>query len=227
MRKVIFGSLLILILIIILLLWWPSFWGRKPVSCSEIEEPVLRTLVSKKATSNEVLTWLNEAYQLKEPNVIVHKGKFMDGSTGITWERGKSRYSARFYNDSLIRIHEEWNTGWWNKLEPTGKEILDCFGPPDLYYAKYRIAQQYALSLDLWYLEKGIVVRTTHFDPNKKEPIIDEDIIMRNIHFLAPGSAEKMNRDIAPEGWAEYPVDVLKSWPGSWEAIAINNLVSE
>ncbi len=219
MKKLMFGTISVLILLVFIL-WFINWWRWSPSSCSEIEETALHTLVIDGAGTNEVRSWLNEAYQLKESSIYTNN--FTDGATGLTWERNNSKYFTRSYDDNLVQAHVKW--GW---LEPNGKEILDCIGMPDLYYADYSLFQEYALSLDLWYLEKGIVVRTTHFNPKKEAPIINENIIMTNIYFLSPGSAEEMNRDIAREGWAEYSTSVLKPWPGSWEEIVINKSVLE
>lgn len=71
-----------------------------------------------------------------------------------------------------------------------------------------------------------MVVQSIHFDEAwQATPVIDENVVMTNLHLLVPGSAEEINRRKTSKGsHADYPISVLKPWPGSWKEVVVDNL---
>ncbi len=208
----------VVVIILLALLWAGNYWRRRTVDCSQIEETALRSLDFKETDVREMLKWVASTYQV--PKSSLSEYETMDGATGLNWQVSGNVYYARFYDDELRDV-----LVYWKGLEPSGKKIVECFGKPDLYYAEYTYAAEaFALVLDLWYPQKGIVVRGIHFFyGTEKKLLLDENVIMTDIRFLTPSSTEEMNSHIPPKGSpTEYPVTVLKPWPG-WESIVIDN----
>jgi hypothetical protein len=102
-----------------------------------------------------MLNWLEETYRILKSNV--HNYETSTGATELKWQGAVGDYYTHFYDDRLVDIHAVWTVSWGG-IKPTGKEVVDCLGKPDLYYAEYGPAPHgYGLLLDLWYLKKELL----------------------------------------------------------------------
>lgn len=210
-----------------------------PVECAQIKESELRALLgSGPVSTSAAKQWLHNS---PFKGVHISETDYGDGTKGAQWYTEKARYRGDFRDDFLTRVYVDWELDEWDDLEPSGDEILACFGSPDLYRASYSMDLSGELvDFSLWYLEKGIVVSSripykgvivADRIPNEwRQPIIDGNVRMTGMTIVSPNSVEGMIRNVYPyaEENDEFRAEVLEtlhSWPGSWGEVVVRGCV--
>jgi len=203
------------IVAILLIVSWQL--KKKPVPCSQIKEMDLFSI----STPGDMEMWLENNTQLTRDDVSISS---IEDTTMARWEENGSTYYTHFHDDKVKNIHIDWKV-----LEPTLNDVLNCLGPPDLYYAEYSFRSGGTLFIDLWYLDEGFLVPSTQFGRQKQPIVIDENTIMNGIYYVAtPSDAiEEMNEGLKPAIYTQYSLEVLEPWPGNWEDIVIMDLTSQ
>jgi|GEM_PF-3043774 len=187
---------------------------KKPVPCPQINEINLFSI----STPNEMEMWLENNTRLTGDDILADS---VAGTNTLTWQENGSTYYAYFDDNKIKSIHIHWKA-----LEPTLNDVLDCLGTPDLYYAEFSYRRTGELHLSLWYLDEGFLVTSTDFGRQKVSVVIDENVIMTSIYFVATpfDSVEEMNEGLKPAVYLHYPLDVLKPWPDNLEDIVVVDL---
>lgn len=188
--------------------------SRTPIECEQLREVSLRLLPLSELDREMLAQWVKEHYQVDEVRRIASAG----GVEEVSWKQPGKDYLARFRNDTFEFIGVT-----WAPLQPTIDEILECFGPPDLYEASYRQdVEAMRFYMAFWYLREGVIVSTSRFRKENKPPPITGDMTMTGLVLVPPGTAAEMVR--------YYPVEVrpavlksLQPWPGTVERIVVDS----
>ncbi|HYN89305.1 MAG TPA: hypothetical protein VER55_12275, partial [Ardenticatenaceae bacterium] len=113
----------------------------------------------------------------------------------------------------------------WGSQQPTGNQILECFGPPESYSATHRLgASRWYFELDLVYSYEGLVVTLYRATGGPQPPAFDGNAPMTYLSVVRPGSAEAVLRDAyssQAETLVQPKVTALKPWPDTWEEIVV------
>ena len=144
---------------------------------------------------------------------IEWRADFNDGSDAI--------YIASFHEErKLMNIRVR-----WGNRQPTLAQAIDCLGPPQHHVAAFVPDNLPRLDLDLWYVEKGLVVSSYSFRRRTQLPAIQPEYRMNYFTVVAPGNLEQMvsNKHI-PSAHA-YILCRLRPWPGSIEAIEVESFL--
>lgn len=210
--KVVFIITSIVIVAVLLIVSWQL--KKKPVPCSQIKEMDLFSI----STPGDMEMWLENNTQLTRNDVYISS---IEDMTMLRWEENGSTYYAYFRDDKVKNIHIDWKVS-----EPTLIDVLNCLGSPDSYYAEYSLRRGGTLFIDLWYLDEGFLVTSTHFGRQKQPVVVDENTIMNGIYFVATpsDSVEKMNEGLKPAIYTHHSLDVLEPWPGNLEDIVVVDL---
>ena len=132
------------------------------------------------------------------------------------------RYSAHFHEDSKL---SSVFFMWWNR-KPTLAQVIDCLGFPEHYAAYYdRGVEARALKVDLWYGEKGFVVRGFSFHGQDQPPLIRPEYQMRTFTATAPGDLERMISTMYDPKVLDRILCPIRPWPGSIEAIEVESFL--
>jgi hypothetical protein len=198
---------------------------RKPVTCSEIQENEIRTMLASGPINLEkAKEWLHNS---EFDGVEVGGINDGNGQRSAGWTKDSIGYNIKFRNDIAVNVGVYWKLGRRVALEPTGAEILTCFGPPDWYRAVYLMNPDGRhVELSLWYLEKGIIVGSSPIYFKSQPPTFSDQVIMSGMSLLPPHStAQKMIENTG------YPIDIreevlksLQPWPGAWQKIVVSQL---
>jgi|GEM_PF-5025864 len=202
---------------------------RKPVNCNQVQESELQSLV---AFEEKTLVHFqnSEYYNTYLKNRAIETTYYKNGSGPIvSWDGPDGvHYSGIFRHDVLRYVEVDWQDEEI-VLEPTAREILDCFGQPDFFH----IPAGEVNKLVLWYLDEGLIVssvdlkRATMF-----RPTISNDLIMSNMIIVAPETVEVIAENIDYQSLfgplkergsnvLDY-MDYIHPWPGSLEDVAEN-----
>ena len=132
------------------------------------------------------------------------------------------RYSARFREElKLTSVSFK----WWNR-KPTLAQVIECLGLPKHYAAYYDLsAGGDMLNVDLWYVDKGFVVRgfSTHSQDQPSE--IRPDYMMSFFTATVPGKLEQMISSIHIPAARAYVRCLIRPWPGSIEAMEVESVL--
>ena len=133
----------------------------------------------------------------------------------------KAGFSAQFRHDRLTRIQ----MFQWRLPEPALVQVIDCLGPPDYYHASYAAGiESTDVCIATWYVEKGIVISGCDFNFYPWEhllTIIPPGFRMDGLNVLPAGLEEMARSFTYMERDGNLMLCVLKPWPGSIEAIEI------
>lgn len=143
--------------------------------------------------------------------------------TSLTrWIGNSRRYLGKFVGSDLVQVQELWTDD-----EPTGDDVLRCLGEPAFYMAYYdQPSTQFELLVDLWYPQKGLLVRAIEFgrDPTRP-PTVSGQLRFDLIRYVAPNqSMEDVVADAFIDVWAEAReawMAQIRPWPGTWEAVEV------
>lgn len=204
----------------------PDFGALQSFPCGRFGESRWQGFKLGVDSSDEVIATVTELWGFDRDQLRINLRSDLDPPyIGIGWsdnvETGLgATYSTNFRNGQLIRVVLQWNLP-----EPALTQVIDCLGPPDYYSADYSsVAESIALGLDLWYVEKGFVVRglvNDYFSWQTLPEVITPDFRMDQFLVL-PSGLEQMADSLGYlDDDGNLVLCVLKPWPGSIEAIEI------
>lgn len=167
-------------------------------------------------STEQMKQWIKEEFSIPIDQIIYDEA--VDGSESILmWGHEEVSYRATFRQDRLQSVNVIWDSS-----HPVGKDVLACFGPPELYQAF--VSAGYGppyRSVSLWYPSLGVVARALHF-PDEMPPL-DADLPMTSLTLVKPGDldevvtrAHRYPNEVL-EGW----IAILRPWPGSWQALEV------
>lgn len=148
----------------------------------------------------------------------------------VVWESvdGRAEYFAQFREGEPLLLVDIVLSS-----DPSLAQIIDCLGEPD-YYSAYVMPdiEDTQLRLDLWYAERGLVVSHNSWIGQHSHDVspISLALNMREIDVVAREDPAKMvsaSYDWSNPGQPEYILCVLRPWPGSIEAIEIEETYPE
>ncbi len=197
---------------------------RQAMTCDEIASNALRALNFEGLNPETMLQWIETNYGVDESAMARLDAVGYPNHLSLAWEpQGNSyKYLIDFDENRLIAFHV-----WWQRRRaPTADEVISCLGVPELYRATYLAgSHQNILTLELWYLEQGIVVRHVNAErPGRNQPPpLDENILGSSMTVVQPGSVEEIaEKEVIPiSGNHSLSVYPLKPWPGTWENIEV------
>lgn len=209
----------------------PDFGPLEPFPCERFGESRWQEFQFGVGLPDDVIATVTELWGFDRDQLRINLRSDLDPPyIGIGWsdsvETGLgAAYSTNFRDGHryLRRIVLEWNLP-----EPALTQIIDCLGPPEYYSAAYVSGtESTGVGLDLWYVEKGFVARglvDAYFPWQTLPEVITPDFRMDLFLVLPPG-LEKMAYSLrnSVEG-ANREMCVLKPWPGSIEAIEIDEI---
>jgi hypothetical protein len=155
-----------------------------------------------------------------------------EDSTSLWWREDGKEW---FFNYDADRTLARVDVTRISEALPTGTRVIDCFGEPDLYEAIIPIDQAPYLDVSLWYLDEGIILRssTRIYGPSPPTATVTGDLAFSGAWYMKPGEAEEMLRTIYRFPLHHRPTisarDLqsllrrIKPWPGSWEQVTIIN----
>lgn len=183
---------------------------RTPVTCAQIQENELRTLVASDSMKLEAFPQWFDKSSFGEAELTV-------ATNDVFWTKNGIRYQVDFDRDFA---YVTWNTISKIVLEPTGSAIITCFGRPDLYRA-IRLPDQGGpyIELTLWYPEKGVIVLAAPIRDYPQSPI-DGSVIMSRMTVLAPRVAEDIVNMVYPGHVRTQVLGSLHPWPAEgWQDV--------
>ena len=132
------------------------------------------------------------------------------------------RYTAHFHEDlKLTSVFFQ----WWNR-EPTLALVINCLGVPEHYAAYYEQGvEARALKVDLWYVDKGFIVRGFSFHGQDQPPRIGPEYRMDYFTATVPGKLERMISTMYDPKVLALILCPIRPWPGSIEAIEVESLL--
>lgn len=148
-----------------------------------------------------------------------------DDFVRVSWEVNGDQYSALFREDRrLVKVDV-----YWDRVRPTLAQITECLGFPEQYQAVYQQKQLPELSIDLWYVEKGIVVGGYSYHRQDQPPEIGSNYPTRGFTVVAPADVAQMVPNVYTAGdrpgIQAYALRLLKPWPGAIKAIQVDSCI--
>ena len=168
----------------------------------------------------------------------------------LSWELGDVgvRYFAVFFEDGTLKEIDFLIAPYWQEDNsrggpaltgeelaantgsyPTLRQIIDCFGAPDMY-SSYLLqgVEDAQLHLALWYVEEGLVFAHKSWGIHHaylKPPPYPPELSMHFATMLPAGDAGRMGDARYGEEYLgrrkAYVRCILRPWPGSIEAMGI------
>jgi aryl carrier-like protein len=188
------------------------------VKCETLEEVALVDAPFGSATPQQMSEWLRN--RLGYLNLV----DLYNDSTILAWTDEIGNHDAGFANGVLTEISVLWTSNL-----PTIADVIECFGQPDLYDALIRIDLAPMFGLDLWYLEKGLIFRSSFIVRQDELQPIDGNLRINSLSIVNPGTAAEMAKSrysiphssrITAEG-LQILLARLKPWPESWEQVEV------
>ena len=151
-----------------------------------------------------------------------------DGLSQVGWsdDNQEMLYSALFRKKQLQKLEVTFDP------PPTFAQVLGCLGPPE-YYAAYEETdiEYFGFYLQLWYLEKGLVLQHFFFFSHVRPTADLPAQRMEYLVVVAPGTREQMVPNVYTMGFLPsvqaWGLCILRPWPGSIEAIEIESFLDE
>lgn len=170
----------------------------------------------------------------------------------LSWEVADVgvRYFAIFYEDGPLKEFDFQTAPYWQEDNtrvglprtpeeiatqtgsyPTMRQIIDCFGAPD-YYSAYWLQdiEDSMLNLALWYVDQGLVFSHSAWGQHHRRPLpppFPHELSMHFATMLPPGDVATMVNVHYGTDYGgkrkEYVLCVIKPWPGSIEAMAVED----
>lgn len=192
---------------------------REPMPCNQVIDDTLLSLNLDSLTLQEIREWITTNYRVE--NLRGHD---------MNWRSEGRMYYPDRKSQTVTSV---WM--WWESMQPTAAEVVDCLGAPDLYRTQYdvdRVALEagYDVRLELWYLDEGIVVYGRYPSNTLKPLFSPSDSLMDTLIKAKAGTAEEVADVIHnPASYPIYTRDIskaeflrsLKPWPDAWEEIEV------
>ena len=208
----------------------PRLTPYPPFTCDSFTEPYWQEFsfgVDSADDVDDIIAKVVELWDLDSTQVQIEP--MSEKSVVIQWQvefhdGADPRYSAHYHEElKLTSVFFQ----WWNR-EPALALVIDCLGVPDHYAAYYeRGVEARALKVDLWYVDKGFLVRGFSFHGQDQPPGIGPEYRMDHFTATIPGDLERMIStmyDPKPKLLAAF-LCIIRPWPGSIEAIEVESLL--
>ena len=198
-------------------------------TCDSLTEPYWQEFnfgVESDDSWEEIVARIIELWDLDESRLVLEES---DTGADAWWQvvfpdGADPRYRA-LYNKELKLTSIFFK--WWNRT-PTLNEVIDCLGFPEYYAAFYdQGVEAYHLSLNLWYVNKGFVVRGYSFHHEEQPPSIGPEYRMRHFNATVPGDLERMLSHLHIAVVHSYILCGIRPWPGSIEAIEVESFLGK
>lgn len=184
-----------------------------------------------KDTQDEVIAKVSRFWERDQDSIRFHEPEFGTGIPQLSWEDSTSgvRHFAKFNEEGMLRSLYFFN--FWTRADPTLGQTLACFGRPD-FYSSYSVKgiEYPLLHLEIWYVDRGIVLSHSSYLDNHRRfppPPFPPELYMHLMEMVQPGDVEEMVAvalEMATPGRLEYVECLLKPWPGSIEAMEIEDI---
>ena len=202
----------------------PAFGPPHRFPCDRFGESLWQEFKLGVDSPDDVIATVNRLWGHDREQFTITEGS--DNRLQMNWPDSssidlKANFSANFRDDHLTRI-----TFWWDLPEPALVQVIDCLGPPDYYSASYGSAQEgKGVGIKLWYVERGFHVSgvATAYFPGETLPEVIPPGFRMDAFLVLPPGLEQMAYSLRYVDDEGNPVlCVLKPWPGSIEAIEID-----
>ena len=107
---------------------------------------------------------------------------------------------------------------------PDLTHIIECLGAPRHYRAVQLPDFANAVGLQLWYVDRGIVVDGFAQGGEEQLTAIPHDLLMDSLCVVPPGDLKEMVATLHKSIPGSYILCVLKPWPGSIKAMEIEDV---
>ena len=174
---------------------------------------------------DDVIVKIVELWELDRSQLrIVEDGK----NVVVRWlvefsDEADPAYAAHYHKDrrfSSVFFH-------WRSRKPTITQVIGCLGDPEFYAAYYyQGVEVRALKVDLWYVEKGFVLRGATFHGQEPSPQeISPDFPMALFTATRSGDLERMIELMYGSEVLALLLCPIRPWAGSIEELEVESYI--